>query len=165
MMTALLPEPAPATALGTRRQRAPIVLVFAAAAAIGVGIASGSVLGLRERTRARPTTELRARPPSPIAPPALTLPPSSPAPSAVALAPTARYARALVPPASAASKTGRLLTAPSEAGHRVFVDGRFAGSGGAALVVRCGTHEVRVGSAGRLRRVDVPCDGAVEVAR
>lgn len=57
------------------------------------------------------------------------------------------------------------ITAPSEAGHRVFVDGRLAGSGGAPLVVRCGTHEVRVGSAGRLWRVEVPCDGAVEVTR
>ena len=53
----------------------------------------------------------------------------------------------------------------SEAGHRVFVDGRLAGSGGAPLVVRCGTHEVRVGSGGRLWRVEVPCDGAVEVTR
>ncbi len=42
---------------------------------------------------------------------------------------------------------------------------RLAGSGGAPLVVRCGTHEVRVGIGGRLWRVEVPCDGAVEVTR
>jgi len=66
---------------------------------------------------------------------------------------------------ASASTTGRLITPPSELGHRVFVDGRFAGGGGAPLTVRCGKHDVRVGSAGRLRSVDVPCSGDVDVTR
>ena len=155
MTTAVLPEPA---RNARRRSRAPMFLVAAAAAAIAMGIVIGGTLGLRERTNAAATAELRAPPvvatvqaATAQAPSVLT--PSAPPPAPVEVAP---------PPAST---SGRLLTAPSEAGHRIFVDGRFAGSGGAPLAVRCGTHEVRVGSAGRLRRVDVPCDGALEVSR
>ena len=154
MMTARRPRPAPVAAPAARRHRAPMALVAAAAAAIAVGIAIGGALGLRERTSARSPTALRARPPSPSAHAALAPLPLAAGPAGAAL-----------PPAAPGGRTGRLLTAPSEAGHRVFVDGRLAGSGGAPLVVRCGTHEVRVGSAGRLWRVEVPCDGAVEVTR
>jgi|GEM_PF-6857044 len=64
-----------------------------------------------------------------------------------------------------ASEVGEILTPREEAGHRLFVDGRFAGAAGAPVVVRCGTRAVRVGSAGRLRVVDVPCGGSVLVAR
>jgi hypothetical protein len=142
-----------------------MMLVGAAAAAIAMGIAMGGALGLRERTTGRAATDLRARP-TPSGP-ALLLPPARPAPAPAAPPPPSAEAAAPAAPPSAApsATTGRLLTAPSEAGHRIFVDGRLAGSGGAPLAVRCGAHDVRVGSAGRLRRVEVPCDGAVEVTR
>ena len=152
MTTAVLPEPVP---LPTPRGRAPMLVGVIAAAAIAMGIVIGGTLGLRERTNASATAELRSRPPVAVAP----------------IAPTVQAPVVLTPPPPVeaapppASTTGRLLTAASEAGHRIFVDGRFAGSGGAPLVVRCGTHEVRVGSAGRLRRLDVPCNGALEVSR
>jgi hypothetical protein len=41
--------------------------------------------------------------------------------------------------------------------HRVFVDGRYAGDTPAPVVVKCGTHKVKIGSHGAERDVDVPC--------
>jgi serine/threonine protein kinase len=66
---------------------------------------------------------------------------------------------------AATSSTGRILTEPSAAGNRLFIDGRAVGNGGVPYVVTCGRHEVRVGSAGALHDVDVPCGGDVRVRR
>ncbi|HEY8087465.1 MAG TPA: hypothetical protein VIF09_06460, partial [Polyangiaceae bacterium] len=58
---------------------------------------------------------------------------------------------------------GVLETPPAMANHRVFVDGLVRGAGGDLIRVRCGRHLVRVGSAGRVQWVDVPCAGSVAV--
>jgi hypothetical protein len=46
-------------------------------------------------------------------------------------------------------------------GHRLWVDGKLAESWQA--VVACGAHAVQVGSAGTLRKVDVPCGDSIVV--
>ncbi|MGH7295088.1 MAG: hypothetical protein ACRELB_09150, partial [Polyangiaceae bacterium] len=58
---------------------------------------------------------------------------------------------------------GLLETPGSMANHRVFVDGIARGVGGALLRVACGIREVRLGSAGRLQWIRVPCEGRVSV--
>ena len=173
MTTALLPD------LSEREQpdleRAPrrrSLFIAAAAAAIAMGVTIGVVLGWRERTTAAAATAAaataaaRAKPRATV-PRAGTAPVATAPAPAIAPTPTAAVAVAPAPaPARAVTPgTGRLLTATSERGHRVFVDGRVAGSGGAPLVVRCGSHDVRVGSAGRLRKVEIPCGGELEVSR
>lgn len=107
--------------------------------------------------------------PMPASATATAMPTTASATSATTLSPAAASA---VAPTSAPTSTsalpprsGRLVTARSEKGHRVFVDGRVVGSGGAPLVVRCGKHEVRVGSRGRRRTVEVPCGGDLTVTR
>ena len=60
-------------------------------------------------------------------------------------------------------RSGLLETPASMANHRVFVDGIARGVGGALLRVACGLREVRLGSAGRLQWIRVPCDGRVSV--
>lgn len=58
---------------------------------------------------------------------------------------------------------GLLETPNGMANHRVFVDGLVRGSGGVVVRLRCGRHEIRLGSAGRLQGVDVPCGGRIRV--
>ncbi|MBX3192645.1 MAG: protein kinase [Labilithrix sp.] len=162
-MTTALPNPVYAPARPRRRS----TLIFAcAAAAVLAGGVIGGLLGLRDRAPSlalRSTTDLAAPSSSPSLAPA---PAPAPAPSlAPAPAPSLAPAPAPAPSLAPAPSTGRLLTPPSASGHRIFVDGRVVGSGGAPLTVRCGKRDVRVGSAGRLRKVDVPCGGDLEVTR
>ena len=186
MVSVIAPEPPPPSrhATPTRRARGALLLL-AAAFAVGMGVVIGGALGLRERMMTAPATaETFAKPdprPTPTAPPlppprarSLPLPlplprslapPPSPSPSPP---PSPSPSPPPSPPSASAASTattGRLLTPSSELGHRVFVDGRFAGGGGVPLTVRCGRRTVRVGSAGKLRSVDVPCGGDLDVTR
>jgi eukaryotic-like serine/threonine-protein kinase len=58
---------------------------------------------------------------------------------------------------------GMISAPPWARGWRIFVDGAVVGQGQGPFRVRCGVRNVRVGSAGDLRSVDVPCGGTVEV--
>jgi hypothetical protein len=94
---------------------------------------------------------------------------SAPAAPAVAAAPAARPAEPSSSPVAApttpapASTVGTLRLDPTVEGQRVFVDG-VALSATAALL-RCGPHDVAMGSLGRTRTIDVPCGGEVTVFR
>jgi serine/threonine-protein kinase len=60
---------------------------------------------------------------------------------------------------------GILETPDGMANHRVFVDGVVRGTGGQTFRLSCGPHAVRLGSAGRLQWVDVPCGAALHLER
>jgi serine/threonine-protein kinase len=60
---------------------------------------------------------------------------------------------------------GLLETPDGMANHRVFVDGVARGTGGEAFRLRCGLHAVRLGSAGRLQWVQIPCGATLRVGR
>ena len=79
--------------------------------------------------------------------------PSSPPPAA----PEAQARSALAVPTF-----GAVSIPASRAGHRVWIDGRLVGQSPGTFHVACGVHEVRVGSHGPLRRVDVRCGEDVE---
>jgi hypothetical protein len=87
-----------------------------------------------------------------------TLPPvqaSEPKPSATP---------AVVSPAPApASTVGVLRVEAAGEGQRVFVDGVALSA--PAAVLRCGPHDVAMGSPGRTRSIDVPFGGEVTVFR
>jgi len=135
-----------------RRQRS--LFIPAVAAGFIAGVAIGG--GLAAYQHRASTTARAARAPaageSIDAAPLPTIAPSLP----VSALPSATD----LPP-----RSGRLVTKERDAGHRVFVDGVGIGVAGPPLVVHCGRHEVRVGTWGRLRSVEVPCGGQVEVAR
>ncbi len=65
--------------------------------------------------------------------------------------------------AGGAGATGRILVEAGE--HRIFIDGKSAGHGGAPIVVPCGRRVVRIGSVGASRTIDVPCGGDVNLGR
>lgn len=87
-----------------------------------------------------------------IAPPSAT--PRKPAPPA-----PKRVPAAIAPP-----DKGYLRTPIKAKQHRIFVDGRFACVGGQSVLLACGPHEVKVGSAGKKQQVLVPCGGEIAVA-
>jgi serine/threonine-protein kinase len=57
----------------------------------------------------------------------------------------------------AGASEGILVFPASAAGHRVYVDGKVKGDGATPVVVACGKHTVKIGSAGEPADVDVPC--------
>lgn len=67
------------------------------------------------------------------------------------------------PPAIANTTDGVIVLPTSAAGHRVFVDGRVVEVKNSRASVPCGTHEVRVGSGGTARKLDILCGGETEL--
>lgn len=60
-------------------------------------------------------------------------------------------------------RSGVLRLPKSAAGHRVFVDGRVFNPTTDRLSVPCGRREVKIGSQGAVRSIDVPCAGEIDV--
>jgi hypothetical protein len=150
-------------------RRAGVVLALGAAALVSGALIFGGLV-LRQRWRSQPeslygeggSSDTAAPPPSADVT-AIARPPSSPAPSATP-APSPSTSPSSPVPAPAAT-TGVVVTDPRDAGHRLFIDGRFAGAAGAPVTYPCGVHEVRVGSLGRPHKVLIPCGGEVLVTR
>jgi hypothetical protein len=126
------------TAIVLPRRRLGWVVVVAVAGAVGV-----LVLALAQ---GGPPPPVRASAVAPVPRPAE---PASPVAPATTPAP--------------ASTVGTLRLDSTVEGQRVFVDG-VALSAPAALL-RCGPHDVAMGSIGRTRTIDVPCGGEVTVFR
>ena len=66
-------------------------------------------------------------------------------------------------PSPTRAKTGLLVPEGAPKGRRIFVDGRAVGETPSEVPAPCGTHEVRVGSKGTARTIDIPCGGRVVV--
>jgi serine/threonine protein kinase len=98
---------------------------------------------------------------SPFAPPD-PLPPPAPAPAS-ALA-SASASASTAPADELPPGTGRVKTSGAAPGRRIFVDERTVGQTPEAVVVKCGSRAIRLGSAGTTRTVDVPCGGEITVA-
>ena len=157
------PAPAPATA------------PTAAATAAPPSAPAPSV----EAPRATETAVASAAPPpaasapeNPAATPSATTTASAPPPpKAAASSPAAASAPPAEPtarpagsdPDMAAAKMGEILTRPAAGGHRIYVDERVVGNSPDPVQVHCGPHNVRIGSAGTSRDVDVPCGGSIVV--
>jgi serine/threonine-protein kinase len=144
-------------------------------------------------TRTAPASKPKPPQASATTPAAAGAPAASPAPSAAASTPPAATSattastaaaptasalpsQATVPSAAPAGSDvpvpsptpvppgqGDILTKPSVGGHRIYVDDRVVGNSPEPVRVRCGRHDVRIGSAGTPRDVDVPCGGSIVV--
>jgi hypothetical protein len=71
--------------------------------------------------------------------------------------PAAPATPALSPRSDIPTGMGLLNTANAPPGRRVFVAGRTVGETPRALLVKCGTVVLKIGSSGHARTVDVPC--------
>ncbi len=131
--------------------------------------ASAPPVGAASAPPAASTTPIAASTPAPTAP-AVSAAPSDSAPAPVASAPPVASAVASAAPAASAPSpvpapasgdTGTLQLPARAAQHRIFVDGKVAGEGTNPIQLHCGSHLVKIGSAGTEKKVDVPCGGAV----
>ena len=142
-------------AIGSRGTYALIagILLVASAAIVGA-------LFFAHRSPAAPTP-IASLPitatPTPTATPTATAtatPTATPTPTATSTPPPTR---------PTAAYDGTIVTPAKSGGHRVFVDGRYAGDSPGPIKVRCGTHSVKIGSGGTTHPVDVPCGGEIMV--
>ena len=67
------------------------------------------------------------------------------------------------PPAPAVTTDGVIVVPQEAAEHRVFVDGRVVPIKNSRAVVPCGSREIRIGSHGTARTLDVACGGETAV--
>lgn len=87
----------------------------------------------------------------------------APAPPAGSASPPAPAPIARSSPRQTGATDGTIVTPAKLGGHRVFVDGRYAGDSPGQIQVHCGPHTVKIGSGGTARAVDVPCGGEISV--
>jgi hypothetical protein len=129
-----------------RRKLAPYVVAAVAACLVVLVIAAIQSVPRAQGVTAHtpPETTAPARPPEPK-------PVVAPVPQPAA------------PQPAPASTIGTLLVDSTAEGQRVFVDGVILSAHAALL--RCGPHDVAMGSPGRTRTIDVPCGGEVTVYR
>jgi hypothetical protein len=129
------------------------------ASTIAIGLAwhlvyrspGGRAAGATTAPMAVPIATVETAPPTVVSGPPL-LPP--PRPSTIA--------SVAVPAATSTTSTATVGTVNvTAAGHRLFIDGRLAGEGPRTFSLPCGMHELRVGSAGATRAVNVPCGGEI----
>jgi hypothetical protein len=104
---------------------------------------------------------------TPVGASAATVPPTPSGSETGEPAPSAATAAASIPgptqaPAPEIPPTAGLVVPPASAhGHRIFVDGTWAGDGAKPIRWSCGPHNVAIGSRSAPRRVVIPCGGAV----
>jgi hypothetical protein len=85
-------------------------------------------------------------------------PPSDPIPPRSSVAPS------FAVPSKPIDPMKGLVETPQSKGHRIYVDGVLVGETPTPVLVSCGMHIVKVGSAGGEQLIDVPCGGVVTVA-
>ncbi|HEV3194445.1 MAG TPA: hypothetical protein VGY54_28305 [Polyangiaceae bacterium] len=97
-------------------------------------------------------------------PPSAAATPSPPSATASSPVPTAPPVAAVaLPTTNADPNMGTVLLPAWTRGRRVYVDSHVVGEGPEPLHLRCGTHVLRLGSAGEEQSVSVPCGGSVHV--
>ncbi|MDB4944962.1 MAG: serine/threonine protein kinase [Labilithrix sp.] len=112
---------------------------------------------------ATPVASAPAPMPTPSAPSATPRATTAASAASTAGAKSTGTAASAAPAADLSATTGRLKTAGTSPGRRIFVDDRTVGQTPESVVVKCGVRKVRVGSAGAVQAIDVPCGGEINV--
>jgi serine/threonine-protein kinase len=118
---------------------------------------------------ARPSSTAKVAPPSAasavasVAASASVAPGASETPAASAAASASASAPSTPTLADLPAGSGLVKTEGAPPGRRIFVDDRTVGQTPESVVVKCGTHQIKIGSAGTARAVDVPCGGEIVV--
>lgn len=85
-------------------------------------------------------------------------------PSGSASAPARATSSAVAPTVSAIpAGMGRVDTAGSVPGRRIFVEDHAVAQTPTSVLVKCGSRRIRLGSAGTTQQIDVPCGGQILV--
>lgn len=66
-------------------------------------------------------------------------------------------------PGDVDAKHAWVVTSEASPGHRIFIDGRVVGQTPDSVIVVCGLHNIKIGSAGGAHQVMAPCGGSVSV--
>ncbi len=143
------------------RTAAPLATTSAAPSVTGAGLDASAPVASAIPS-AMPTTTASASATAPVVASATPSASASTKPVASAPAPTATAA----PPSSdlVADATHCVMhTRDAQPGHRIYYDNRVIGETPASVVVRCGVHEIKLGSAGYLRKPDLPCGGELSL--
>jgi serine/threonine-protein kinase len=148
----------------TRRQRSVGRIVGAVAGVLALLVAILVIAWERGRSPSAyvppgpdmPSARASASPAAPAIASAAPAPAPSPAPPAATVAPSPVAA-------TPAGTTGTITVAPSQSGHRVWVDKHIVGESPGTFTVRCGWRSVQVGSQGYKHNVNVPCGGDLVV--
>jgi hypothetical protein len=96
-------------------------------------------------------------------PPSAAPAPTEASPASAPTDTTAPPSPAAAPSASGKLATTGILRVPRAVGRRIYVDGHIYGEGGKDLTVPCGSHKVRVGSAGTDHVREIPCGSVLEL--
>lgn len=171
--------------------RVKLVLLVGALGAVLLAAAVGATYVVMQRSQGVGTAPTASVPTTPtvsvptVSVPTVSAPPSSTPPAADASPPPEAHAvvsaeplplppSSAAPPASASSTAPAKPSAPPDktivrtegarGGRRIFVDGRSVGQTPSTVIVPCGSHEIRLGSSGVTRQMDLPCGGEVTVA-
>jgi hypothetical protein len=173
-------KPAPEEAVevpkaGKSGARIAALILVLAGLAIGVVLwLSGALSGTSAPVAARSSASPSPSPTSPTSGTGVDAMPASAASSASASPPAVSAQRdaSEAPDGSAApaatlipipGPTQGLLKSRGPAGHRIFVDGVVVGETPGQVLVTCGSHVVKLGSAGREQTIDFPCADSVVV--
>jgi hypothetical protein len=168
MMTAPISQPAPGRGVTWLLTGAALVAIGALAIfAVARSAAPGAGL-----------------PPPPLLPPSSTIDASSPVESQriePPSVPATKSPQAMPEKDPDDGRMGTVLLPARAAGHRIFVDGRRAkteektdtaheedtdhdkSEGVTPLRLRCGQHEIQIGSGGTPETIDLPCGGQVQI--
>jgi serine/threonine-protein kinase len=151
LVVAGLPKPRRRRALALLAVPAILVAIFAARGVLSRS-APPAVRSSSAVVTSSPVTAMAVAPPTAVSVP-------DPEPEAQTPAEPAATTDSVAPP----TDTGLLKTSGAVAGKRIFVDDKTVGETPASVPVKCGSHRVRIGSAGRSATIDVPCGGEVSV--
>ena len=88
---------------------------------------------------------------------------ATPAASAASAAPSASAAAITAAVPSGTPQTAELSTETALPHHRIFVDDKVLGETPSVVIVPCGKHIVKLGSAGKPQSVDVACGARVDI--
>lgn len=157
-----------------------VLMLLLLVVAIGIGLAG--TVGYAHWKRAHPPASsvglVAADTASAVVPAASASAPASAAPVESASAEPPASASASAEPVASASASasaappgetetdptmGTLDTTGAPSGRRIFVDEKVVGETPESPQVKCGKHQVRIGSAGKTQTVDVPCGGSISV--
>jgi tetratricopeptide (TPR) repeat protein len=131
-------------------------------------LVAGALVIVVVAKRSAPTADL-----TPGAPPPAALPIDAAASAdserrEASAAPARKETKAAVDKEADDPRMGTVILPARASGHRIFVDGRRAktedeAEGIAPLRLRCGQHEIQIGSAGTPETIDLPCGGEVQI--
>jgi serine/threonine-protein kinase len=113
---------------------------------------------------ASPTTAAPGPAPAPASASPLASAAATAASAAAAASAPAASTATVAPAGDLPPGTGRVKTAGAVPGRRIFVDEKTVGQTPDAVVVKCGSRTIKLGSTGSTQTVDVPCGSEITVS-